>query len=253
MPTEAQLHVTGSARLAMVLAATGGFVDAFIYVRVTPVFVANMSGNLIRLGIASGGKNWISAAASAVALAGFLVGVFISTTYLDVRLRAGRRPVPTTLLMVEAALLVVVAVTVTAAGARYSSSIHGIDYIVVVFGSVSMGMQAVGLRRVGEVAVSTTYGTGAVVRIGEKLALALRRSARPGDHRRRVTITVLGGVLVSYVAGASLAAALQSYRDLVFLPPLVLMAAACSSHRPAQRLSGHSSGHQAHGSVPAER
>ena len=71
MPTEAQLHVSGSARLAMVLAATGGFVDAFIYVRVTPVFVANMSGNLIRLGIASGGKNWISAASSAVALAGF--------------------------------------------------------------------------------------------------------------------------------------------------------------------------------------
>ena len=252
MPTEAQLHVAGSARLAMVLAATGGFVDAFIYVRVAPVFVANMSGNLVRLGIASGGDNWAAAAASAVALAGFLSGVFISTTYLDVRLRAGRRPVPTTLLIVEAALLVVVAAIVTAADVRYSSSIHGIVYLVVVVGAVSMGMQAVGLRRVGEVAVSTTYGTGAVVRIGEKLALALRRTARPGDHRRRVTIAVLGGVLVSYVAGASLASALHSHRALLFLPPLVLVAAAWSSYRSAQR-SGHSSGHSTHGSVPAER
>lgn len=253
MPTEAQLHVSGSARLAMVLAATAGFVDAFIYLRVAPVFVANMSGNLVRFGIASGGRNWTAAAASAVALGGFLIGVFISTAYLDARLRAGRRPVPTTLLLVEATLLVVVAAIVTAADVRYSSSIHGIEYLVVVVGALSMGMQAVGLRRVGEVAVSTTYGTGAVVRIGEKLALALRRTARPGDHRRRITIAVLGGVLLSYVAGACLASALHSHRALLFLPPLVLVAAADSSQRSARRLHGGSPGQSEHGPVPAGR
>ena len=44
---------------------------------------------------------------------------------------------------------------------------------------VAMGLQATALRRVGQIAVATTYGTGAIVRVGEKVALAARRADRP--------------------------------------------------------------------------
>ena len=86
-----------------------------------------------------------------------------------------------------------------------------------------MGVQAATLRRVGDVAVSTTYGTGAIVRIGEKVALAGRRAGRSSVHRRRVTVLVLATVLVSYVAGAAVAAALGSSKWLLFLPAGVLV------------------------------
>ena len=89
-----------------------------------------------------------------------------------------------------------------------------------------MGMQAVGLRRVGETHVSTTYGTGAVVRLSEKLVLAFRQAPRPGDLPRRSTITVLVAVLVAYVAGAAGASAAGASPAWLLLPAAIQVAAA---------------------------
>ncbi|MEO6124462.1 MAG: DUF1275 family protein, partial [Ilumatobacteraceae bacterium] len=112
------------------------------------------------------------------------------------------------LLYLETTLLLAVAFSIVGLGVHYSPSMEAIDYPVVILATVAMGLQAVALRRVGIVAVSTTFGTGAVVRLGEKIALALRRAQRPGAMRRRITIAVLTAVLFAYVAGAAIAAAL---------------------------------------------
>jgi uncharacterized membrane protein YoaK (UPF0700 family) len=219
--TEATHHTSGSLPLAVALAATAGFVDAFIYVRVTPVFVANMSGNLVRLGIAAGGHNGRAVAAAGVALLGFVFGAVVATVALDARLRRGGSPSPGPLLLLESALLIVLPVIMWAGEITFSPSIEPIDYIVIVVAATAMGVQAVALRRVGQIAVSTTYGTGAVVRLGEKLALALRRAHRPDDVRRRVTIAVLGSVLVGYVVGAGIGASIGSSHALMLLPAAV--------------------------------
>ncbi len=89
-----------------------------------------------------------------------------------------------------------------------------------------MGLQAIALRRVGQVAISTTYGTGAVVRLSEKFALAFRRTPRPGNHRRRVSIAILATVLFSYVLGAFAAASWNSNAYLLFIPAAVSLASA---------------------------
>ena len=68
-------HPSGPLGLAIALAATAGFVDAHIYVNVTPVFVANMSGNLIHLGISLGEGDWFPALATVLALGAF-TGVY---------------------------------------------------------------------------------------------------------------------------------------------------------------------------------
>ena len=232
MTTEVHHHTSGSLVMAISLAVTAGFVDAFVYVRVTPVFVANMSGNLVHLGIAAGESRLHAVAAALVALAGFVAGVSAATSHLDRRLRAGLPSSQTGLLVTESALLVALCVIVAVGHINYSSTIRPGDYLVIVVGSMSMGCQAVALRRVGQIAVSTTYGTGAIVRLGEKLALAVRRAARPSDIRRRITIGVLCAVLTAYVAGAWLATAVGDSPLLLLAPAAIPLAVALTLTRP---------------------
>ncbi|MCU1501500.1 MAG: hypothetical protein JWM12_854 [Ilumatobacteraceae bacterium] len=220
MTAESRHHVGGSLRLAVALAMAAGFVDSFIFLRVTPVFVANMSGNLVRLGIAAGAGDWRAVGAALAAIGSFLIGAMLATARLDARSRHPRPPSPTGVLLLEAALLAALPVIIRSTTVSPTQQIGLGGVLVLVVGATAMGLQAVSLRRVGAIAVSTTHGTGAVVRLGEKLALALRRAPRPGDVRRRTTIVVLAGVLVSYVAGASVAAAVGD------VPELLLAAAA---------------------------
>ena len=63
------------------LTAVAGFVDAVAYTRVTGVFPANQSGNLILLGLVVGGTSGAPAARTAGAMAAFAVGVGVSTTF----------------------------------------------------------------------------------------------------------------------------------------------------------------------------
>jgi uncharacterized membrane protein YoaK (UPF0700 family) len=184
------------------LAAAAGFVDAHVYVNVTPVFVANMSGNLIHLGILVGDGSWRPALASLITLLAFMAGVVTATVHHDRRV-ARALPVQTTfLLIIEAALLTSLTAWLCLSPISFTQQPRPIDYPVLLVAGLAMGIQAAALRRVGTISVATTYGTGAIVRIGEKIVLAARRADRHTEHGRRVAIAVLAVVLASYVAGA---------------------------------------------------
>ena len=226
MTQEGAHHPSGTLVLAVVLAVVAGFVDAHVYVHVTPVFVANMSGNLIHLGIFTGLGRWRTAVGSTVALGAFLLGVVTAVVHHDHRLRRRGRVSPDSLLFVEAGLVLVLPVLRLATGAGFHSEPTLAVYPILIVAAFAMGLQAAALRRVGEIAVATTYGTGAIVRIGEKLALAARRADRPTVNRRRSTIAVLVIVLVSYAGGAAFAALLGGGAWVLLIPGVVLTATA---------------------------
>jgi uncharacterized membrane protein YoaK (UPF0700 family) len=226
MPAEHRHHVSGSLHLAGSLAATAGFVDAFVYTRVLPVFVANMSGNLIHLGVAAGTADGGAVIAAAMALSGFVAGVVIATAMQDVRLAAGHPPSPTALLYLEAMLLVVVVAILRVGDRSFTTTIGPVQAGVTTLAALAMGLQVVALRRVGKVAVSTTYGTGAIVRLGEKVALGVRGAPASSDVRRRATIFVLCVVLLGYVGGAALGSALGGSPFLLLIPAAAAFAAA---------------------------
>lgn len=219
MPSEHLHHPSGPLVAAVVLAAAAGVVDAQVYLGVVPVFVANMSGNLIHLGMATGEADWRVAGASLLALVAFAAGVMAATVHLDRRRRRGHGPAASVLLATEAALLLLLAVAMQRSGLEYSAQVRLEAVPVIVVASFAMGMQAASLRNVGQVAVATTHGTGAVVRLAEKAVLAARRADRAIEHRRRRSIVVLFSVIAAYVAGAALAA-------LAGASPLLMAAAA---------------------------
>ena len=229
-------HPSGPLGLAIALAATAGFVDAHIYVNVTPVFVANMSGNLIHMGISLGEGDWFPALATVLALGAFTAGVIIATVHHDRQVTRAREVHPAFLLAVESALLVVLTTWLIAIPTTFTARPRTADLPVIVLAAMAMGIQAGALRRVGEIAVATTYGTGAIVRIGEKVVLAARRADRSSVHRRRVAIAVLLVVLVSYVAGAVIATVAGSSPWLLTVPTAVLVVCALASH--VGRLTG---------------
>lgn len=234
MPAESRHHPRGDLASAVLLAAGAGVVDAFVFLRVTPTFVANMSGNLVRVGMAVGQGSWRALGAALVALVSFSAAAMAGTMALDRHLdRRGPVPRATLLFLGESVLLFAAMGLLLARDSQLHPEVQAADLPVLAFAAAAMGVQAVSLRAVGQTSVSTTYGTGALVRLSEKVALAMRRAARPADAPRRVTIAVLGIVLLSYVAGAAIGAVGGSSPLLLLGPALVPLVAARQSRNIA--------------------
>lgn len=217
--------------LAVVLAAVAGFVDAHIYLFVVQVFVANQSGNLIGLGMATGQESWHTATSTLVAIASFVAGVLGATTLLRRDAAAGRPARPHLLLAIEAGALVILAIGLGIVDPHLSDGWRLIDVIVIVVAAGAMGVQSTSIRNVGRISVTTTYGTGALVRIGEKVAAPLRTDGSAGDPLRMQTIAVVLIVLCGYVGGAAISAALGSGRWLVLVPALAMSGVAVTAWR----------------------
>ncbi len=233
MTAEERHHSSGPLVVAVMLALTAGFVDAYVFLGVAPVFVANMSGNLIRLGLAMGTRDGHALVMSLVAIAGFLGATVTGSTLNDVHVRHSGRPSAARLLAMETVALAVLWGTVLVARPDPGTVTVG-SYVAILVGSTAMGLQAVSLRRVGSIAVSTTYGTGAIVRIGEKIALGLRRAERGSDVRRRATIFVITTILVGYVIGAAIAAAVDVTNRAWLVTPVITCATAAYLARRSQ-------------------
>jgi uncharacterized membrane protein YoaK (UPF0700 family) len=225
MPSESNHHIAGSLVVAVALSAAAGFIDAFLFLRVTPVFVANMSGNLIHLGIATGELDGAATFAALAALASFALGVMAAAAHLDTRVRRNRPMHSSTILLIETALVVCLPIIISTTGLTYSAAVQPGDYPVIVTGAFAMGLQAVALRRVGQVAVSTTYATGSVVRIAEKVALGARSATPTSPVRRRVSIAVLAAITTAYVGGAATATALGDSPAWLLIPAAATLVA----------------------------
>lgn len=185
--------------LAIVLALIAGYVDAIAFTHLFGVFPANQSGNVVLFGIAvgdgSGGGSW----RPALAMAGFALGVLLAY-------RGGRR-LPErhrrwTLLAVETTLLAVLA-AIAGDVAAASAPAGGADEVVALaVAATAMGLQTVALGRVSGVSVTTTYQTGAIVRLSESVADAVPGSSIAVAARR--TLAILAIVCACYAGGAAL-------------------------------------------------
>ncbi|MGI9577495.1 MAG: YoaK family protein, partial [Microthrixaceae bacterium] len=196
--------------VAILLAMVSGFVDAFIYLRVFPVFTANQSGNLILAGIAIGQGHWAEASASAVSLVAYVLGAAIGVAAFDRALKGGR---PRLMGALAAEIVVLVALVVTAwllgRGNDASSEVDAPVLLIIAVTAVAMGLQGMALRKVRNVGVLTTGGTGNVTTIGERLA---RLGTRERETSDELALDVIGWVVALYVGGAVLGSLASSVR-----------------------------------------
>jgi uncharacterized membrane protein YoaK (UPF0700 family) len=144
---------------AISLAAVAGYVDALAFIALGGFFVSFMSGNSTRLGV--GTAEWSSHALVALALIGSFVGGVILGSLVGRLAERRRRPIVLTLVSALLAIASTVAMF----------NVRGIATIVM---AAAMGAANAVFEENGDVRFGVTYMTGSLVKMGQRIATALR-------------------------------------------------------------------------------
>lgn len=154
------IHYPRSIRIfAICLSVVAGYVDAVGFIALGGLFVSFMSGNSTRLSVGLAGGSGDVAMAGGL-IAAFLLGVVLGSITGKFT-PARRRP---------AAILGLVALLLGAASALASLGARTEALGLV---AAAMGAKNTVFERNGEVSIGLTYMTGALVKVGQRLAAAL--------------------------------------------------------------------------------
>jgi uncharacterized membrane protein YoaK (UPF0700 family) len=182
--------------LLILLAFGAGAVDAISFLGLGRVFTANMTGNIVLLGLAAGSAAGSEATRSAVSLAAFCFAVF-TALWISRRPKRDRLPAG---VVVALGLETATQGGFLAGWLLSSARPHGAaEAILVGVSALAMGLQSGAVIRLGVRGVSTTYVTGTLTGLISEL-VSFSGSTR--DWARRVL------VLAALLAGAACAAVL---------------------------------------------
>jgi uncharacterized membrane protein YoaK (UPF0700 family) len=178
---------------AMLLATTGGLLDAVVYLNHGHVFANAMSGNVIFLGIAIIGRDWGDIVPHLVPLAGFFAGVLTSK---HLRTRLGIRSV----LLGLALEIVAIFLLGWLPGSFPEMAFTGIIAYVAAF-------QVASFRRVDRFAYNSTFITGNIRDVAEGLYEALTPNSTPETREKGLSqARALSLICLCFLGGAILGA-----------------------------------------------
>jgi uncharacterized membrane protein YoaK (UPF0700 family) len=189
--------------LLVTLTAVTGLVDAFSYLVLGHVFVANMTGNVVFFAFALAGVAGFSVTASVVAVGCFAVGALAagrlgrSLAGSPGRSPAGRRELLLGVTAAIEAIIVAEAVTMTALAATPVQT--GVRYALIVVLSATMGVQNATARKLAVPDLTTTVLTLTITGIAADGPLA----GATGAHAARRLISI-AAMLVGALVGAVL-------------------------------------------------
>ena len=191
--------------MLVMLSLAAGCVDAVGYLGLGQIFVANMTGNTVLLGLALGQAKGRAALRAVVALAGFIGGVAVGAAIVGPgRERSAWSPAVTATLVLE--LVVLVAFEVGWFLAETEPAGLAV-YPLIVLPSLAMGVQSAAVRRLGIPGVATTYITGTLTDLTEGAIARLRPAVSDDERSERTMPSARGLVLpadvwLAYGAGA---------------------------------------------------
>jgi uncharacterized membrane protein YoaK (UPF0700 family) len=211
--------------LLVVMTMVTGLVDAFSYLLLGHVFVANMTGNVVFLAFALAGAQGFSISASLVALAAFALGALAGGA-LRTRLGGHRARLLSATAAAQTVLLLA-ALIITAVTA--SPGPPGYRYGLIVLLAVSLGAQNAAARTLAVPDLTTTVLTLTITGIAADASIAGGAGSRAG--RRMIAVTAM---LVGALVGAVLVVHAQ------FVWPLAIALAAVAAVAAASHLLGRS-------------
>jgi uncharacterized membrane protein YoaK (UPF0700 family) len=193
--------------LLLALTFGTGLVDAFSYLLLGHVFVANMTGNVVFLGFAIAGAPGFSIAASLVALSSFVLGALLGG-----RIGSGLGHHRGHLLTATTSFQVLLLGASTVVAAASGDPVTGAyQYVLIVLLGVSMGIQNATARSLAVPDLTTTVLTLTITGIAADSAIAGGAGSVAG--RRLLAVTAM-------FAGALVGAALSLHVHIV--APLVI-------------------------------
>jgi len=203
--------------LLLALTVVTGLVDAFSYLVLGHVFVANMTGNVVFLGFALAGAPGFSIAASAVALVAFGCGALVGGG-IGARLGEHRGRHLTVAASVQTLLLAVAVVLAALHGQPVPA---GFRYPLIVVLALGMGVQNATARKLAVPDLTTTVLTLTITGIAADRPIG-GKSASAGRRSISIVAMFVGGLV-----GAVFVVHVDFVLPLVFaLVILVIVAAA---------------------------
>ncbi len=218
--------------LLVSLTVVTGLVDAFSYLTLGHVFVANMTGNVVFLAFALAGAKGFSTSASLVALGSFALGSLVGgRLHVVIAAHRGRLLAVATGLQV---VLVVAALAVRIAIGSHGSTI-GHDWLIFLLAS-TMGLQNAVVRKLAIPDLTTTVLTMTTTAIFSDARVVGGPGSKAG--RRVVSIVAMFvGALVGSVLVLHASSALNLLVVLVLLLGVTLVAGLLSRHRASWAIS----------------
>jgi uncharacterized membrane protein YoaK (UPF0700 family) len=202
----------------LTLTAVTGLVDAVSYLRLGRVFVANMTGNVVFLGFSVDPRSGLSATASIVAVAGFILGALAGGRAAHALAAARPARWLAATLTAEAVVLGLVAVLTGSSVLPFAGNGRLATIAIL---AAALGLQNSTVRHLGAPDLTTTVLTLTLTGLAADSALAGGSGAKPARRLGSVA-AMLGGA----AAGAGI---LQWSPTAVIAIAAVLVAAVASA------------------------
>ena len=177
--------------LLVALTLVTGLVDAFSYLALGHVFVANMTGNVVFLGFALVGAPGFSIGASLVALASFWSGALVGGKAHSL-LEKNRARLLTAAASMQAVLLAASVVLAALAGNAVTA---GFRYALIVVLGIAMGIQNATARKLAVPDMTTTVLTLTITGTAADSALAGGKGSVAGRRMIAVAAMLVGGLV----------------------------------------------------------
>jgi uncharacterized membrane protein YoaK (UPF0700 family) len=177
--------------LLIMLTLVTGLVDAFSYLVLGRVFVANMTGNVVFIAFALAGSPAFSLTASLTALVAFAAGALLGGR-LGVRFAAHRGRLLLAAVVVEAALVLAAYLCCLLVAHAESGNVR---YLLVVLLGLGMGAQNAAARRLAVPDLTTTVLTLTITGIAADSRLAGGADSKIGRRLLSAVSMFLGALL----------------------------------------------------------
>lgn len=182
--------------LLLTLTAAAGSTDAVSFLGLGRVFTANMTGNLVLLGVAIGQGQLAGSIRSVIAFLAFVVGVLAGVRVTSRTEPSSVWPRSATLaLLGELGLLLGLLVGWDIAGEQPAPAV--LD-ILIALSAGAMGMQTAAARRLGVAGLTTTFVTGMLTSLIAEFA-----AVRPGRSHRTIWVATLVCMVIGAAVGAA--------------------------------------------------
>jgi uncharacterized membrane protein YoaK (UPF0700 family) len=206
----------------LTLTAVTGLVDAVSYLRLGRVFVANMTGNVVFLGFSLDSHSGLSAIASIIAIAGFVLGALAGGRAANALAAAGPGHWLATAFAAEALVLALAAVLTGTGVLPFAGNGR---FATVAILAAALGVQNSTVRHLGAPDLTTTVLTLTLTGLAADGPLAGGPGAKP--HRR------LGSVAAMLAGAAAGTGILQWSSSAVIAVAAVLVAAVAGTFMAA--------------------
>ncbi|OLP66309.1 hypothetical protein BACPU_06110 [Bacillus pumilus] len=192
------------------LCLSTGIVDVIGYLSLGHVFTANMTGNIVLLGVAAGSSLQLTAIHSITALSGFVLGVLLAIVIGKKHKKTFWPQAVTRIFVMEVIILLLFALMTII---PYT---QGAYFMLIILLSMAMGMQTTAARKLNVAGISTTVLTSTLAHLFEEFAQRLSNREQRKAPIEQVNWMRIGSIVL-YCLGAALAAFTDAYDPFIII------------------------------------